>query len=104
MRPLDWRLFMGVTIIGVVCLLWLVVAGVLLWAVLDSDDWHTVLDALGGKGGLLLFLWAGSLVPAAIALRHMIDHYLRAPAKLAEEARLLLETDAQRLPTPRGSA
>jgi DNA polymerase-3 subunit epsilon len=104
MRPLDWRLFVGVAIVGLVCLLWLVVAGVLLWAVLEPGDWQTVLDALGGKGGLLLFLWAGSLVPTAIALRHLIEHYVRAPARLAEEARLLLETDAQRLPTPRGSA
>jgi len=104
MRPLDWRLFVGVAIVGLVCLLWLVVAGVLLWAVLDPGDWQTVLEALGGKGGLLLFLWAGSLVPTAAALRYLIEHYLRAPAKLAEEARLLLETDAQRLPTPRGSA
>ena len=104
MRPLDWRLFVGVAIVGLVCLLWLVVAGILLWAVLDPRDWQTVLEALGGKGGLLLFLWAGSLVPTAAALRHLIEHYLRAPAKLAEEARLLLETDAQRLPTPRGSA
>ncbi|NGX17719.1 PAS domain-containing protein [Wenzhouxiangella sp. XN24] len=104
MRPLDWRLVAGVAIVGLVCLLWLVVAGVLLWAVLDPGDWQTVLEALGGKGGLLLFLWAGSLVPAAAALRYLIEHYLRAPAKLAEDARLLLETDAQRLPTPRGSA
>ena len=104
MKPLDWRLYVGVAIVGLVCLLWLVVAGVLLWAVLDPGDWQTVLEALGGKGGLLLFLWAGSMVPTTVALRHLIEHYLRAPAKLAEEARLLLETDAQRLPTPRGSA
>ncbi|NDY95974.1 3'-5' exonuclease [Wenzhouxiangella limi] len=104
MRRFDWRLAVGVAVVGLACLLWLVVAGILLWAVLDPADWQTVLEALGGKGGLLLFLWAGSLVPTAAALRHLIDHYLRAPAKLAEEARLLLETDVQRLPTPRGSA
>ncbi|MFP4207848.1 MAG: exonuclease domain-containing protein [Wenzhouxiangella sp.] len=104
MRPLDWRLVVGVTIVGMVCLLWLGVAGALLWAVLDPADWQTVVDALGGKGGLLLFLWAGSLLPTAAALRALIERYIRAPAKLAEEARLLLETDVQRLPTPRGSA
>ena len=104
MRPFDWRLGLGVAVVGLVCLVWLGVAGTLLWAVVDQEDWQTVLDALGGKGGLLLFLWAGALVPAAIALRRLMDHYLRAPARLAEESRLLLETDAQRLPTPRGSA
>ncbi len=104
MKPFDWRLALAVTIVGLVCLAWLGVAGVLLWAVLDPADWQTVLEALGGKGGLLVLLWAGSLIPTAAALRHLIEHYLRAPAKLAEEARLLLETDVQRLPTPRGSA
>ena len=104
MRRFDWRLAIGVTIVGVVCLLWLGIAGVLLWAVLDPQDWRTVMDALGGKGGLLVFLWAGSLLPTAAALRFLIDHYLRAPAKLVEEARLLLETDVERKPTPRGSA
>ncbi|HMA97882.1 MAG TPA: exonuclease domain-containing protein [Wenzhouxiangella sp.] len=103
MRRLDWRLVVGVTGVGLVCLVWLAVAGVLLWAVLDPADWQTVVDALGGKGGLLLFLWAGSLLPTAALLRGLIAHYIRAPAKLAEEARLLLETDAQRLPVPRGS-
>ena len=34
MRPLDWRLFVGVAIVGLVCLVWLIVAGVLL----DEQD------------------------------------------------------------------
>lgn len=104
MRRFDWRLFAGVGAVGLICLVWLGVAGILLKAVLDPADWQTVLDALGGKGGLLLFLWAGSLVPTAAVMRRLIDHYIRSPARIAEEARLLLETDVQRPPTPRGSA
>ncbi len=103
MRRFDWRLAIGVAIVGLICLAWLGIAGGLLWAVLDPEDWRTVVEALGGKGGLLLFLWAGSLLPTAAGLRFLIEYYLRAPAKLAEEARLLLETDVQRPPTVRGS-
>ncbi len=103
MRRFDWRLALGVGVIGLVCLGWLGLAALLLWAVLDPADWRAMLDALGGRGGLLLFLWAGSLLPIAAALRFLIDRYVRAPAKLAEEVRTLLETDVKRPPTACGS-
>lgn len=93
MNRFDWRLAIGVGLVGAACLLWLVVAGVLLWAVLDPTDWNTVTEALGGRAGLLLFLWAGSLVPTAGLLRYLIGHYVRAPARLAEEARLRMSNE-----------
>ena len=65
MSRFDWRLALGVTVVGAACLLWLVLAGGLLWAVLDPADWNTVIEALGGRAGLLLFLWAGTLLPTA---------------------------------------
>ena len=93
MNRFDWRLAVGIAVVGAACLLWLVVAGALLWAVLDPADWHTVIEALGGRGGLLLFLWAGSLIPVAGLLRYLIAHYVRAPARLAEEARLRMNNE-----------
>ena len=103
MKPFDWRLALGVGIVGAVCLLWLVVAGILLWAVLDSADWETVVTALGGRAGLLLFLWAGSLLPTAAALRYLIAHYVRAPARLAEDARMRVDSDVHTPLKVRGS-
>ncbi len=93
MNRFDWRLALGVAVVGAACLLWLVVAGVLLWAVLDPADWETVTEALGGRGGLLLFLWAGSLIPVAALLRYLIAQYIRAPARLAEEAMLRVNNE-----------
>ena len=93
MNRFDWRLAVGVGLVGAVCLLWLVVAGGLLWAVLDPADWETVIEALGGRAGLLLFLWAGSLVPTAGLLRYLIGQYIRAPARLAEEAILRMNNE-----------
>lgn len=93
MNRFDWRLGLGVAVVGAACLLWLLVAGALLWAVLDPADWETVLEALGGRAGLLLFLWAGSLIPTAALLRYLIAHYVQAPARLAEEASLRLNNE-----------
>jgi len=84
----NWRLVLGVGAVGAACLVWLLVAGTLLWAVLDPADRETVIEALGGRAGLLLFLWAGSLLPTAGLLRYLIERYIRAPARLAEEAAL----------------
>jgi DNA polymerase III subunit epsilon len=91
MRRAERWLFAGVALVGLVCLAWLVVAGVLLWAVLDPADWSTVTEALGGRAGLLIFLWALALVPVTAVLRHLIARYITAPARLAESARLRLD-------------
>jgi DNA polymerase III epsilon subunit family exonuclease len=81
----------GQAVIGLVCLAWLTIAGVLLWAVLDPADWQSVRDGLGNKAGLLLALWALALVPTGMALRKLIERHINAPARLAEQARLLLQ-------------
>ncbi len=91
MRRAEKWLFAGVALVGLVCLAWLIVAGVLLWAVLDPADWATVREALGGRAGLLIFLWALALVPVSAVLRHLIARYITAPARLAEAARLRLD-------------
>lgn len=90
MRRFDWRLLIGVGLVGAVCLVWLIAAGILLWAVLDPGDWSTAIEALDGRAGLLLFLWAGALIPTAGLLRYLIGHYVQAPARLAEETMLRL--------------
>ncbi|QOC22130.1 DNA polymerase III subunit epsilon [Wenzhouxiangella sp. AB-CW3] len=91
MRRAEKWLFAGVALVGLVCLAWLIVAGVLLWAVLDPADWATVTEALGGRAGLLIFLWALALVPVTGTLRFLIARYITAPARLAEAARLRLD-------------
>lgn len=103
MRRADKWLFAGVALVGLVCLAWLIVAGVLLWAVLDPADWNTVTEALGGRAGLLIFLWALALLPVSAVLRHMIARYITAPARLAEAARLRLDHPVDE-PLPAGGS
>lgn len=86
-------LWAAVGLVGAVCLLWLAAAATLLWAVLSPEDWASVTTALGGRIGLLLFLWALALIPIHTALKALIDRHLRAPAQLAEAVRLRMNSD-----------
>lgn len=92
MRRHQAVLWAAVGLIAVVCLIWLAVAVGLLWAVLSPEDWATVTEALGGRIGLLLFLWALALIPIHAALKQLIDRFLRAPAQLAEAIHLRLSS------------
>ncbi|TVR97528.1 MAG: DNA polymerase III subunit epsilon [Wenzhouxiangellaceae bacterium] len=103
MKRSELKLWGAVGLVGLVCLAWLGVAALLLWAILDPEDWSAVLDALGGRAGLLLFLWAMALIPVHSALNYLIDEYVRAPARLAEEARMRLESNDSRPIEAKGS-
>ncbi len=103
MNRAVWQLWGAVGLIGLICLAWLLVAGLLLWAVLDGEDWNTVVGALGGRAGLLVFLWALALIPVYSAIEHLQRRYVRAPARLAEEVRLRLSGEVSKPLERRGS-
>ena len=103
-RRIDWRLAGAVALVGVVCLLWLTVAAVMLRTVLDPADWRAIIEALGGRGGLLLFLWALALMPVSWALRHLFEYHVLAPARLAEQTRAILAAGVHQPLVPAGSA
>ena len=103
MKSLQGRLWLAVGLVGLICLAWLAVAAGLLYTVLAPEDWQTVTGALGGRAGLLLFLWAGALVPVHAAARGLLERFVAAPARLADEARLRLETGDSRPIEPVGS-
>ena len=84
MRAMTWQLWVTLGAIALVCLLWLVAAGGLLWAVLDTEDFQTMVTAMNGRWGLLLFLWAISLVPIYSALQWAMNRYLAEPERLAD--------------------
>jgi DNA polymerase III subunit epsilon len=100
----EWQLWAATALIGLFCLSWLLVAGLLLWVVLDGQDWIAVTEALGGRAGLLLFLWALALVPVHGLLKQLIERYVSAPARLAEEIELRLEGRVSRPIEHSGSA
>ena len=96
MRKVDWRIIIGVGIVGVVCLVWLLVTGGLIWAALEEPDREAVINAVGPRVVLLVVMWAVSLAAVGAVLRQLVAYFMTAPARLAEEAQVLLGTDVKR--------
>ncbi len=103
MRKFDWRIAVGVGVIGVLCLLWLLLTGGLIWAALEEADRASVVAAVGPRALLLIMMWAVSLIVVAVVLQRLIAYFMTAPARLAEEAQVLLGTDVKRQLQPKGS-
>lgn len=103
MRRFDKRVALGITIVGVVGLLWLAVTGVLIGASLSAAERQAVVQAIGARAILLIVMWALALVAVGVVLNHLVTHFLKAPARLAEEAAVLLKTDVKRQLVPTGS-
>ena len=103
MRKVDWRIIIGVGIVGVVCLVWLLVTGGLIWAALEEPDREAVINAVGPRVVLLVVMWAVSLAVVGAVLRQLVAYFMTAPARLAEEAQVLLGTDVKRRLVAQGS-
>ncbi|WP_372740109.1 exonuclease domain-containing protein [Neptunomonas sp.] len=103
MRKFDWRIAVGVGVIGVLCLLWLLLTGGLIWAALEEAERAAVVTAVGPRALLLIMMWAVSLGVVAVVLQRLIGYFMTAPARLAEEAQVLLGTDVKRQLKPKGS-
>ena len=89
MRRVDWRVILGVAGIGVICLVWLLATGGLIWSTLDEAGRSILKETLGERIMLLLVMWAVSLIAVGSALRWMVSYFMTAPARLAEQARLI---------------
>ena len=103
MRRFDWRVAIGVVIIGIICLVWLLATGGLIWSTLDETGREAVTATLGPRLTLLFLMWAISLIAVGVALRWLVTYFMTAPARLAEEAQVLLGTDVKRQLNPSGS-
>lgn len=103
MRRFDKRVAIGVVIIGLVCLVWLLVTGSLIGASLTENERTAVINAVGARAVLLVVMWAVSLVVVGFVISRLVAYFMTAPARLAEEAQVLLGTDVKRQLVPTGS-
>jgi len=103
MRRFDKRVALGIALIGLICLLWLGATGGLIWSTLDDAGRTILKNTLGERIMLLLLMWAVSLIAVGSALRFLVSYFMTAPARLAEEAQVLLGTDVKRQLVPTGS-
>lgn len=103
MRKTDWRIIAGTTIVGVVCLIWLFVSGGLIWLALEENERAAVAVAIGPRIAFLFLMWAASLIAVWIIFGYLVRYFMTAPARLLENAQVLLGTDVKRSLVPDGS-
>ncbi|SKA83397.1 DNA polymerase-3 subunit epsilon [Thiothrix eikelboomii] len=103
MKKTDWRIIAGTTIVGVVCLIWLFVSGGLIWLALEESERAAAAVAIGPRIALLFLMWAVSLVAVWMVLGYLVRYFMTAPARLLENAQVLLGTDVKRSLVPDGS-
>lgn len=103
MRKTDWRIIVGTAIVGVVCLIWLLVSGGLIWAALEENERTAAVAAIGPRIALLFLMWAASLIVVWVVLGYLVRYFMTAPARLLENAQVLLGTDVKRKLVPNGS-
>lgn len=103
MKHFDSRVAIGVGIIGIICVLWLLATGILIWSTLDDVGRDAVAATLWPRFELLILMWAISLAAVGIALRWLVAYFMTAPARLVEDAQVLLRTDIKRKLKPTGS-
>ncbi|TXH73557.1 MAG: DNA polymerase III subunit epsilon [Thiothrix sp.] len=103
MRKTDWRIVAGTAIVGLVCLIWLLVSGGLIWAALEENERAAAVAAIGPRIALLFLMWAASLIAVWVILGYLVRYFMTAPARLLENAQVLLGTDVKRKLVPDGS-
>lgn len=103
MRKTDWRIVAGTAIVGLVCLIWLFVSGGLIWAALEENERAAAVAAIGPRIALLFVMWAASLIAVWVILGYLVRYFMTAPARLLENAQVLLGTDVKRKLVPDGS-
>ncbi|MBL8466739.1 3'-5' exonuclease [Methyloversatilis discipulorum] len=102
-RP-DRRFWLVLAALAGLLLLWAVVTCLLLLSTLNAAERDTVLALLGGRMPLALMTLLFVLMLAAAGLNQLYRRYVVAPARLVDEARIVLGTDAERTLTPQGDA
>ncbi|MFM2318634.1 MAG: hypothetical protein RLZZ215_1255 [Pseudomonadota bacterium] len=103
MKKTDWRIIAGTAIVGVVCLIWLLVSGGLIWLALEENERAAAVAAIGPRIALLFLMWAASLIAVWVVLGYLVRYFMTAPARLLENAQILLGTDVKRNLVPDGS-
>ncbi len=103
LRP-DRRVLLALAALALVMLGWALASGALLMSTLEPAERDTVGALIGSRLPLVGMTLVFALLLAAIGLNALYRHYIVAPARLLDEARILLGTDVQRTLTPQGAA
>lgn len=103
-RPTDRRLLLGVLALGGGVALWLALVAALLWSTLDEAQRAQALALLGPRATLLVLMGVVLLAAGALLVRSLLARFVEPAAQLAEEGRVLADTEVDRELPVRGSA
>ncbi len=103
MKRIDPRLIVAIVFSGLVMALWLVLMGIVVWSTLDPAERTAVHEVLAGRVALVFAGWALGLALVAGVLNLLHRHYVDAPRRLLEEARVVLAARTPQLLVPRGT-
>src|SRR5450830_129306 len=100
----DRRLILAIAAAGLGLAAWLGLTLALVWSTLEPAQRETVSALLVPRMALLGMSWVVALVGVASILRVLHQHYVGAPARLLEQARVLLSATGPQQLNPQGSA
>lgn len=103
MKRVDRRLVAAIAFSGLIMALWLVLMGIVVWSTLNGAERAAVQEVLAGRVALVFAGWALGLALVAGMLHKLHQHYVDAPRRLLEEARVVLAARTPQLLVPRGT-
>ncbi|MBX9611307.1 MAG: DNA polymerase III subunit epsilon [Burkholderiales bacterium] len=96
---LDRRLLLAIGAAGLATATWIVLTVLLVGSTLEPAQRDALTEVLGPRAALLGVAWAVGLALMAGGMRLLANRYLSAPARVAEQTRVLLTTEnAQPIP------
>jgi DNA polymerase-3 subunit epsilon len=101
---LNWREAAAALAPGVVLALWTLASCALVAATLEAPDRAALYPLLGSRIALVVLVWLAVSAALGALLRRAWMHWVAAPARLVEQAKIVLAADVQREIAPEGSA
>ncbi|MEZ5738073.1 MAG: hypothetical protein R3E68_00535 [Burkholderiaceae bacterium] len=99
----DRRILWVTVTAGLMILAWLIGVAAAIWSTLAPLERDTVASLLGPRLPLLALGWLLALMFAGLGIKALFERYVRAPARLAEQIRVLLGEGGPPLAAPGGS-
>lgn len=99
----DRRLIAAVVAVALLLIVSLAATVALLWSGLNTAGHAALGTVLLGRAPLVLAIWLAAVGVAAVALHRSFRNFVVAPARLVEQAQVLLSSDTARDIEPHGS-
>lgn len=99
----DRRLIAAVAAVALLIAVCLAATVALFWSGLDAAGRAAFGSVWVGRAPLVLMTWLAAVGAAAVALHRLFRNFVAAPARLAEQAQVLLSSDIARDIEPHGS-